>query len=265
MQSRRPFTALVLVVVGLAIAPALSQTPSSPAPSASTLPEIGRTRATRLPCAVIRDLVAPSIGAAIDASAAFEAAKGDLRRLGLVPGQRRPSEAPQTMSLMALDRKKSAMAKDVIAISRALGDARVAMNQTDPATRELRDALQGLYDAENAKLNALSSFLEAQRWSQLFNEDETLSQIKMANDEGLHAPAMKADAPRALATPATYALPTPPRSNMIALQRQNPAPAVTTAPQAPDRAVTADAEANGVAATEARASRTIVRIAQTCR
>ncbi|HEY0615321.1 MAG TPA: hypothetical protein VGC96_11795 [Candidatus Elarobacter sp.] len=244
----------------------------SPAPDASGLPEIGRTKAVRLPCVVIRDLVAPSIGAAMDASAAFEAAKGDLHAFGLVPGGRRLNDGGSTMILMALDRKKSAIAKDVLAISKALGDSRVAPNQTDPAAKELRDALQQLYDAENAKLNALSGFIEAQRWSQLFNEDEGITAMAKANAASNGAgsgrgpdTSRRPDGPRALATPASFALPTTKPASEVLLEAGNPGAGPTVAPRSPEKEVASATDAGAIAQSEARAAKTIVKIAQTCR
>jgi hypothetical protein len=255
-----------------AAAPEASAPPvPEPAVGGTALPEIGRTKALRLPCAVIRDLVAPAIGAAMDASAAFESAKGDLRAFGLVPGARRPSDAGSTMVLMSMDRKKAAIAKDVIAISKALGDSRVAPNQTDPAAKELRDALQQLYDAENAKLNALSGFIEAQRWSQLFNENEMETAMAKANAAGNGAGepgqvgSTRPDAPRALTTPASFALPTTKPATMRQAEMSNPAAAPTVAPRAPDKEVAAAADGASVAAKEAFASKTIVRVAQACK
>ena len=254
-----------------AAAPAAAPQPAASAvPSASALPEIGRTKAVRLPCVVIRDLVAPSIGAAMDASAAFESARRDLRAFGLVPGARRPNEAGSTMVMMTLERKKSAIAKDVIAISKALGDSRVAPSQADPAAQELRAALQQLYDAENAKLNALSGFIEGQRWSQLFNEDETISAMAKANAPGNGSGSgaisvdRRPDAPRALVTPASYALPTTKPGSERQLEMANPAPIATIVPRSPEREVDSAAQADSIVQKEALASKTIVRIAQTC-
>jgi hypothetical protein len=273
MIARAQLVAVAAASVALlcAAAPEASPPPQEPAPNGTALPEIGRTKALRLPCAVIRDLVAPAVGAAMDASAAFESAKGDLRAFGLVPGARRPSDAGSTMVLMSMDRKKAAIAKDVIAISKTLGDSRVAPNQTDAAAKELRDALQQLYDAENAKLNALSGFIEAQRWSQLFNENEMETAMAKANAEGNGAAqpgrvaGTRPDAPRALATPASFALPTTKPATMRQAEMSNPAAAVTPAPRAPEKEVAADADGASVAAKEALASKTIVRIAQTCK
>ena len=277
MIGRAQLFAITAAAIALlcAAAPATAPQPAaSPAPSASALPEIGRTKAVRLPCIVIRDLVAPSIGAAMDASAAFESAKGDLRAFGIVPGVRRPNEAGSTMVMMTLERKKSAIAKDVVAISKALGDSRVAPSQTDPAAQELRAALQQLYDAENAKLNALSGFIEGQRWSQLFNEDETISAMAKANapgnGSGAGAPTggsptdRRPDGPRALATPASYALPTTKPGSERQMEMGNPAPIATIVPRSPEHEVASAAAAGSVAAKEALASKTIVRIAQTC-
>jgi hypothetical protein len=233
----------------------------SPAPSAaaSGIPDIGRTRAIRLPCAVIRDLVAPSIGAATDASAVFEAAKADLHTYGLIPGARRPSSAAQTMALMRLDRKKSAIAKDVMAISKALGDARVAPNQTDPGAVELRQALRDLYEAENEKLNALSGFVEAERWSQLFDEDETLSQMAAARGS-----ARRPNIARALATPGSFATPSA-ASRIIAARNDPDAVAALVALASPPPEDRLAIDRASVAEREAAASKAIVKVAESCR
>jgi hypothetical protein len=207
---------------------------------------------------VIRDLVAPSVGAAMDASALFEAAKTDLHKYGLIPGVVRPNAAAQTMALIGLDRKKSAIAKDVTTISTALGDARVAANQSDPGAVELRRALQDLYAAENEKLNALSGFIEAERWNALFDEDESMSQMARARGN-----ARRPNLPRALATPASFGLPTPqPGSQLI----QNPdavAALVALASPPPEDRLAIDRAS--VAQREAAASKAITKIAETCR
>jgi hypothetical protein len=173
-------TALILVA-GL---PAGAQ---APAPSASPLPEIGRTRSAPLACTVIRDLVAPSLGAALDADAAFRDARAQVAGSG-VQGAFASREALRTLGLIRLGRNVTAMAQDVLTINRALGDPRVAKSQTDPAARELRDALQALYDAENEKLNAISSFVEGQRMAQLSGDDETSRQMQRVTAMDPHRP-----------------------------------------------------------------------------
>ncbi|HEY0614625.1 MAG TPA: hypothetical protein VGC96_08290 [Candidatus Elarobacter sp.] len=247
-------------VAVLALGDASAPTVAPPSPIASALPEIGRTKATRLPCAVIRDLVAPSLGAALDASAAFDAAKGDLRRYAAIPGARRPNQAAQTLVLMALDRKKSAIAKDVLTINAALGDTRVARNQKDPSTRELRDALQALYDAENTKLNALSGFVESQRLSQLLDQDESMSQLGQAT--GTSA---RPDSARALPTPQPFNRPS--ATAAAAKSRQNPDAyaAATEIAVSPEDAVTSAAGADTIEGKEAAAAAAIVKVAKTCR
>jgi hypothetical protein len=250
------FAAAVLIAAGAGQA-AVSETPA-PSVSSSGIPEIGRTRAIRLPCAVIRDLVAPSVGAAMDASALFEAAKTDLHKYGLIPGVVRPNAAAQAMALMRLDRKNTAIARDVATISKALGDARVGPNQSDPGAAELRRALQDLYAAENEKLNALSGFIEAERWNALFDEDESMSQMARARGN-----ARRPNLPRALATPAAFGIPTPqPGSQVI----QNPdavAALVALASPPPEDRLAIDRAS--VAEREAAASKAITKIAETCR
>jgi hypothetical protein len=166
------------ILAGARVAPA-----AAPAASPSPLPEIGRTRSVVPACAVIRDLVAPSLGAALDADAAFRDARAQIAAAN-AGGGFESREAQRTLGLIRLGKNVGTMAKDVLTINRALGDPRVAKTPDDPATRELREALQALYEAQNAKLNALSGFVEGQRMAQLRADDETIRQMAAANSPG---------------------------------------------------------------------------------
>ena len=144
------------------------------------MPQIGRTKAVPVACGVLRDLVAPSLGAAMDADAAFGKARAQLGEYGVLIGGIRPNGAAQTLSLMRLGRNVTAMAKDVLTINRALGDPRVAAAQSDTGALALRVALQQLYEAENTKLNALSASTESEYAQQLLADDESIAQLRGA-------------------------------------------------------------------------------------
>lgn len=134
----------------------------------------------------------------MDADAAFGNARAQLEAYGVLMGGRRPSGAAQTMGLMRLGRNVTAMAKDVLAINRALGDPRVSTSQTDADAVALRVALQELYAAENAKLYALSGYVEGEYLNQLLGDDESIAQLRATTSNA--AP----HAPTVLPTPAPF-------------------------------------------------------------
>jgi hypothetical protein len=253
----RQLVAVAALCVTLGAAPQSTTSSPTPATAASSLPEIGRTKAFPVACGVLRDLVAPSLGAAIDADAAFGNARAQLDAYGVLMGGRRPNTAVQTLSLMRLGRNVTAMAKDVLTINRALGDPRVAASQTDTEAHTLRVALQQLYEAENTKLNELSGYVEGEYANQLLGDDETIAQLRATTSNA---------APRAaqtlLAKPAPFdgAKPAP----LPRIPGPGQTPDVLYAPP-PLASHEQERDRDRAADLEAKASRAIVAASDACR
>jgi len=261
------FGFVVALVAFAAVAlPAPGAVPSAPASGAATpQPEIiGRTRAVRLPCAIVRDLVGPAVTAAMDVDAAFTTARSQLRDYARIGGNRDAGNAAQTMAIQRLDHTIGVMARALGTIRHALGDPRIAP-QHDADVQALRDALEKLYSAENQKLNSVSGYIEGERFAQLHADDETISQMRSANSAGALVPP---DQPHVLDTPAPFSSPRPGPVNPLA--RQNPLSLPTAQPW-----IIIDEDALGapraddprvqVARLEASASRQILVVATGCR
>jgi len=260
-------TGFVLALFAFAAAafPAADGGPAPPASAATPPPEIiGRTRAVRLPCALVRDLVGPAVTASMDVDAAFATARAQLRDYARIARKRDAANAAQTMAILRLDRSIAAMVRGIGTIRRALGDPRIAP-QHDADVQALRDALEKLYAAENEKLNAVSGFVEGERFGQLHADDEGISQMRSANSPSLQGPP---DGPRLLDTPAPFGSPRPVAVNANGLQ--NPLSLPTARPW-----IILDEEALGapraddprlrIAQLKSAASRQIVVVATGCR
>jgi len=234
-----------VVAAACIVLAATAATPPSPAPSPSEIPVIGRTHSMTEPCVVLRDRVAPSLGAAMDADAAF----GDAgRRLRGYDDNPRPSRnASSTLMLIRLGRNVSAMAKDVRSISDALGDPRLKPPVQDPQMRALREALQTLYDSANAKLNALNGYVEARQMQGMFAMDEGLTKMQAATGG-------TPGATRVLETPEPY-------NDQLATPHPGAHAAAPTTP--PEVAVTKPDPRT--AALDALAAKRIIAIADVCR
>jgi len=123
-----------------------------PTPAASTLPEIGRTRATRTTCAVLRELVQPSLAAAQRADKRFEESRPLLASYVKKVDEKDPT---RSFLLHRIESAYLALVDQRLAISRALGDPRVSAEVTDPELLTLRRALQVIEDGQIAQLNTL--------------------------------------------------------------------------------------------------------------
>jgi hypothetical protein len=238
----------IIAVSSLVLAVTVAADPPLPAPSPGELPTIGRTRSTRTPCVVLRDRVAPSLGAAMDANAAIGDAEAKFR--GYDDGPSKSKVARRTLFLQSLNRNITAMAKDVRTISDALGDPRLNAGVQDPQLRALREALQALYDSANAKLNALTGYVETARMGDMLEMDEGLTRLLAAT--GASAPG--AGIPRILATRAPF------NDQMSTPQPTDAFGVPTIVPQA-----AAMKPIDDVAALDALAAKRIVAIANVCR
>jgi hypothetical protein len=253
---------LALAVAVFAAADVVASPPAS-APGTAPPEIIGRVRAVRLPCALVRDLVGPAVSASMDVDAAFTTARAQLGDYALAGRHRDAANAAQTMAMQRLDRTIAQMARGVGTIRRALGDPRIAP-QHDADVQALRDALEKLYAAEDQKLNAVSGYVEGERMGQLRADDESMWQMRSANAwPAINPP----DPPRALETPEPFATNHPRMLSPNA--RQNP-----LAVPSPQPWIILDEDAAGapraddprlhIAQLESEASRQIVIVATGC-
>jgi hypothetical protein len=139
--------------------------PAGPTPSpAPGLPEIGRVRATLPACAVLNDLVAPSVSAALNADQRFfQTASNfpDYARILDDPFARNSVE--RSAALSRIDSAVTTMLQDARAIGGALKDPRIAKSVNDPDVQAERALLQQVYAAEMARASALVEFVQHQQ------------------------------------------------------------------------------------------------------
>jgi len=233
----------------------------APSPAPAPITTIGRTTSRTPACAVLRDLVAPALGAAMDAAAAFVDAQMRLGAYGDRMGGVHPNRALGTLELKRLDPNITAMARDMRTISTALGDARVSPGRTDEQVKALRAALQALYDAENDKLNALNAFVESRNMADIMAIDEGMAQMTAANTSAMGPPPA---APKVLATPEAFSShPTPPPPSTTPDHQPN---LVTDyIPVTPGQKLDPNSQAARDAQLEAAAAARIVAITNVCR
>jgi hypothetical protein len=150
-----------------------------PAPSATVLPEIGRTRSRPL-CTALRDVVAPAILSTQRADAQFSDARALVFKLiAGDPGAR-------GMTLRKVERALSVMARETSALKALLDDPRLAVSQQsvqtadEKARADLHVALQALYESESRQLNALNGYVETGRRTELQADDEDAIVMKGA-------------------------------------------------------------------------------------
>jgi hypothetical protein len=248
---------------GLASAVLFGTLATGPAPNPEPTPitTIGRTTSRTPACNVLRDLVAPSLRAAMDAAAAFTDAQARLGAYGDRTGGIHPNRAIGTLELKRLDPNITAMAKDMRTIRDALGDQRVSAVRTDEHVRALREALQALDDAENDKFNALNGFVESRNMADIMAIDEGMAQMTAANTSDMGPPP---GAVRVLPTPEAFAShPTPPPISTTPDHQPNLlpdyVPAVSGTKVDPNSLAARDAQL------EATAAARIIAITNVCR
>lgn len=154
-------------VVVLALLCCLAATPT-PEPSPTTLPEIGRVRATSAACAVMRDLVIPSYAAAMRADARFAETRKRLPQLADLLGdyyhQRAKVKNDGVFLEAAVTRlgvDSANLLREAATIRKLLDDPRLRDTQ-DPSVQAERAALQQVYEMQQARANALSEFATRQ-------------------------------------------------------------------------------------------------------
>jgi hypothetical protein len=130
------------------------------APFASSLPNIGRTRAVNRACAAMRDLIVPSFEAALRADKRFAETRKSLPNYADIAGDPiHRDDGFQQMLLSKLDRDASALLQESLVLNKALGDPRIAANVDDPQVIAERRALQQLYEAQQTRANLLNEFV----------------------------------------------------------------------------------------------------------
>jgi hypothetical protein len=133
------------------------------------LPEIGRVRASTPSCAILRDLLIPSVNAAKRADDRFailsttgpayaganvdrDVSEGDL---SLDP--RYGSDAPRQLAHM--DQALSVMIREANVIATALKDPRFATNSDDPKVAAELAQLNAVFDVQAKRANLLNEFV----------------------------------------------------------------------------------------------------------
>ncbi len=140
--------------------------PSPPAAPASALPEIGRTRATSVACAVMRDIVIRAFAAAQHADARFGAVRASLPQYIQLKSDYNSQRAPVKSDGIMLESQfnrlsvdTASLLRDIDAVRKLLEDPRLSATSSDPAVREEREQLERILAAEQARANALSELM----------------------------------------------------------------------------------------------------------
>ncbi len=164
--------AIVLAAAAAPAAPAPTPFPlgtlqpfgtGTPTPVGSPLPEIGRVRSTTPACAVVRDLIIPSIEAGRRADARFVQTRTRLPEyVDIVDDPGHADDVYRRSALAKLDNDASALLEEALVLNRALGDPRLT-KATDPQVIAERAALQQLYDAHKTRAFMLWEFVMRQR------------------------------------------------------------------------------------------------------
>jgi hypothetical protein len=160
-----PLLAATMLVVATPPAGAQPEPMTSASP-ASTLPEIGRTRATTSACAFMRDVVVPAFAAAQRADARFGAVRTNLPRYIQLKSDYNSQRAPIKSDGIMLESQYSRLSIDTAsilreadAIQKLLDDPRLNASSSDPNVREERDQLTRILAAQQARATALSQLV----------------------------------------------------------------------------------------------------------
>lgn len=139
---------------------------TAPVPAASTLPEIGRTRATSLACAVMRDVVIRAFATAQHADARFGAVRTTLPRYIQLKSDYNSQRAPVKSDGIMLESQfnrlsidTASLMRDTDAIRKLLEDPRLSATSSDPTVRQEREQLERLLAAQQARANYLSELM----------------------------------------------------------------------------------------------------------
>lgn len=158
-----PLAGVVLVATLVAYAvPAGSQS-VEPSPVASTLPDIGRVRASPTTCTAIRDLVVPSVLAVRRADQRYaDVAKRLHRYVQIVDDEDyKQNSVYREGALGQLDIDTIALKREALELNKALGDPRISQRaaQIDPTIAALRTQLEQMYDAQATRVNLLQEYV----------------------------------------------------------------------------------------------------------
>lgn len=154
------------LALAAALVPSVPSAQVTPGPSASpaaptTLPEIGRIRATSAACAAMRDLVIPAFAAAQRADMRFAETQKRLPSYGeIVADPSNRSGIVRESALHRLSMDAANLLQESQQIAKLLGDPRLASSVTDPAVVAERARLQELYAAQQTRAAILSEFTQ---------------------------------------------------------------------------------------------------------
>ncbi|GAC1573893.1 MAG: hypothetical protein NVS3B7_05520 [Candidatus Elarobacter sp.] len=175
---------------------------AAPSPAGLSLPSIGRTHVASPACAAHRDVVLPSLGAAMHADTRFVQAKDHLTQYASHADDAITWGVIRSKLLHDIDRDALAMLDDSLVMGRALGDPRLSQRSTDSQIVAPRDALPQIYDAHNARAWLLFKFSKTKQLAAL----RDLGAGNPFGSAGLSAKTSSDDAPK---VPDPKALPTP--------------------------------------------------------
>ncbi|MDB5043354.1 MAG: hypothetical protein JWN27_4080 [Candidatus Eremiobacteraeota bacterium] len=160
---------VALLVASTTVAQVVPGASPVPAPtvSAQVLPEIGRVKTASPVCTAIRDLVVPSLQAVHRANVRYAEVGVRLHRYVQIVDNEdyKKNNVYRQGALGQLDIDTTVLKREVLAIDKALGDARLSEDASanDKAIATLRDQLEKLYVAQSTRVNLLQEYVIRER------------------------------------------------------------------------------------------------------
>jgi hypothetical protein len=160
-------------------------TAQAPAPSPTSLPEIGRTRAKGF-CTTVRDNVAPSVLGLMKTDDLI----GAGHRAVLKTAHDEAAGSPETMEMdqLYLDKVVAAMAHNLGVVKKMLADdkrfPKTPVSDDDKLALLLKSQLQAAADRQNDALNHLNGILETEGMTSMRKDISSAMQGATANAGG---------------------------------------------------------------------------------
>jgi len=167
MFGRSFLSGLALVAVLAASAPPAASQSVEPSANPTTLPDIGRVRASSTACSAVRDLIVPSVRAVQRANARYLDVENRLHRYVQIVDDEdyKQNSVYRQGALGQLDIDVIALKREALEINKALGDPRLSERsaQSDKSIATLRNQLEEVYAAQATRVNLLQEYVVRER------------------------------------------------------------------------------------------------------
>lgn len=164
MLRRSSLAGLALVAaLAAAFAPPAASQSVEPSASPTTLPDIGRVRASSTACSAVRDLIVPSVLAVRRGNARYLDVEKRLHRYVQIVDDEdfKQNSVYRQGALGQLDVDVIALKREALEINKALGDPRLSERsaESDRTIATLRSQLEQMYDAQATRVNLLQEYV----------------------------------------------------------------------------------------------------------